>query len=106
LYRLCAIETSSNIKLEIYHKCMHLFKKFYAHKTIRKISITLSNICEDQAVQLQLFQENRIRERKLGYTMDAVRDKYGQDALLRAVSFTSAGTALKRTKLIGGHYAQ
>jgi len=105
-HRSFTIETPTNMTMEIYHACMHLFKKFYTHKTVRKISITLSNICEDQAVQLQLFQKNRIRERKLGYTMDAVRDKYGQDTLLRAVSFTSAGTALKRTKLVGGHYAQ
>lgn len=104
-HRSLTVETPTNLTMEIYDVCIHLFNKFYRHHTVRKISIRLSNISEDQSVQLQLFQEDRTRERKLGYTMDAVRDKYGQDALLRAVSFTPAGTALKRAKLVGGHYA-
>jgi len=105
-YRSCTLIAPTNITMEIFQTCMHLFEKFFIHKTVRKITVTLSNIREDRTVQLQLFQENRARERQLGYTMDSVRDKYGQDVLLRAVSFTSAGTALKRSKLVGGHYAE
>ncbi|MBU5466326.1 UV damage repair protein UvrX [Virgibacillus sp. MSJ-26] len=105
-YRSHTLISPTNITIEIYQACMYLFKKFFIHKTVRKISISLSNIGEDQTIQLQLFQKDRTRERQLGYTMDAVRDKYGQDALLRAVSFTSAGTALQRSKLVGGHYAE
>lgn len=37
--------------------------------------------------------------------MDSIRRKFGVTALLRAVSFTDAGTALKRDKLVGGHLA-
>lgn len=44
-----------------------------------------------------------MKKRELGYVMDAVRDKHGSDKLLRAVSFTKAGTARHRSRLIGGH---
>lgn len=105
-HRSITIGTPTNITMEIYRTCMYLFHKFYIEKTVRKISISLSHICEDEHIQLSLFEKDRTRERKLGYVMDAVRDKYGKDALLRAVSFTPAGTALERSKLVGGHYAK
>ncbi|ASB61170.1 impb/mucb/samb family protein [Bacillus sp. MD-5] len=35
--------------------------------------------------------------------MDGIRSKYGSKAILRAVSYTSAGTALHRARLTGGH---
>jgi len=38
--------------------------------------------------------------------MDQIRNKYGSTALLRAVSYTDAGTARDRAKLIGGHKAE
>lgn len=35
--------------------------------------------------------------------MDEVRNKYGSKAILRAVSYTPAGTALYRAGLTGGN---
>ncbi|HLR80042.1 MAG TPA: UV damage repair protein UvrX [Bacillota bacterium] len=105
-YRSITMESPTNITMEMYRACMYLFRKFYAHQTVRKISLSLDQVCDDDAVQLDLFTRNRMRERKLGYAMDAVRKKHGQDALLRAVSYTPAGTARRRTQLVGGHYAE
>lgn len=104
-YRSITVDIPTNLTMKIYETCLHLFHKFYTHKTVREISITLSNIIPDQQMQLSLLEHNQLKEHKLGYTMDALRDRYGQDALLRAVSYTKAGTARKRSKLIGGHYA-
>jgi len=39
----------------------------------------------------------------LSRAMDALRSKYGSTTILRAVSYTDAGTARERAKLIGGH---
>lgn len=103
--RSVSIESPTNQTMEIYRACLYLFDKFYEHKTVRQISISLANIVEDDALQLNLLQSDVIKERKLNYTVDALRNKFGQDAVLRAISYTEAGTALKRTKLIGGHYA-
>jgi DNA polymerase V len=38
--------------------------------------------------------------------MDGIRGKYGSDAILRAVSYTNAGTSRHRSKLVGGHKAE
>ncbi|MFP3360636.1 UV damage repair protein UvrX, partial [Planococcus sp. SIMBA_143] len=71
--------------------------------TVRKINITLSNIVEDGAMQVSLFEPDRWEKRELGYVVDRIRNRYGSGALLRAVSYTEAGTARHRARLVGGH---
>lgn len=104
-YRSKTIDEPTNITMDIYETCLQLFEKFYSNKTVRKISIALSNIEDDCEMQLDLFQPNRTKQRTLGYVMDSIRHKYGSDAILRAVSYTPAGTAKQRAKLVGGHKA-
>lgn len=104
-HRSRTMERPTNITMELYETCLALFEQFYAHKTVRKISIALSNIEDDSEMQLDLFQPNREKEQILGYVMDSIRGKYGPNALLRAVSYTNAGTARHRAKLVGGHKA-
>ncbi|WP_299088171.1 UV damage repair protein UvrX [uncultured Metabacillus sp.] len=104
-YRSKTIDQPTNITMDIYETCLQLFETFYANKTVRQISITLSNIEDDCEMQLDLFRPNRIKQRTLGYVMDSIRQKYGSDAILRAVSYTPAGTAKHRAKLVGGHKA-
>jgi DNA polymerase V len=104
-YRSKTIDEPTNITKELYEICLELFKTHYQNKTVRKISIALSNITEDYEMQLSLFQTNRPKQHKLGYVMDDIRRKYGGDSILRAVSYTEAGTARHRSKLVGGHKA-
>ncbi|MFC0271463.1 UV damage repair protein UvrX [Metabacillus herbersteinensis] len=104
-HRAKTIAQPTNITMDLYETCLQLFRQFYTNKTVRKISVTLSNIEEDCEMQLDLFQENRFKQRTLGYVMDSIRSKYGSDAVLRAVSYTNAGTATHRAKLVGGHKA-
>lgn len=70
---------------------------------VRQISIILSNVCEDRQLQLSLFEESKVKEQELGYVIDAIRKKYGPNAILRAVSYTKAGTSRHRNQLVGGH---
>lgn len=105
-HRSMTIEKATNITMDIYQVCMHLFHRFYANRTVRKISISLANIQEDVSIQLNLFSGNRVQDRRLGYVMDGIRKKYGETSLLRAVSHTEAGTSLHRSELVGGHYAE
>ncbi|MCD5323084.1 MULTISPECIES: DNA polymerase IV [Pontibacillus] len=105
-HRSRSVASPTNITTELYDVCMQIFNEFYSHQTVRKISISLSNITEDKAMQLSLFEQDRDKKRDLGYVMDEIRNKYGNDALLRAVSYTKAGTAKHRSKLVGGHYAE
>lgn len=102
-YRSRTITTPTNVTMDIYRVCLALFYAHYEGKTVRQISVTLANIVDDDQYQLSLFDVNGWKKRKLGYVVDHVRYQYGSDALLRAVSYTSGGTAKQRAKLIGGH---
>lgn len=102
-HRTKTIDLLINITMDIYRYCLMLFDKFYTGKTVRSISVTLSNIEEDVNQQLSLFEKDNEKKRKLGFVMDEVRNKYGSKAILRAVSYTPAGTALYRAGLTGGH---
>ena len=104
-YRSKTMESPSNVTLDLYHTCLALFERFYAGKTVRKISVSLSNIQDDTNMQLDLFRPDQEKKRQLGYVMDGIRERYGSTALLRAVSYTNAGTARLRSKLVGGHQA-
>lgn len=105
-HRSMTIEKATNITMDIHQVCMHLFHRFYTNRIVRQISISLSSIQDDVSVQLNLFSKNRMQERKLGYVMDGIRGKYGDTTLLRAVSYTEAGTSRQRSGLVGGHYAE
>ncbi|MFN7251080.1 MAG: DNA polymerase thumb domain-containing protein [Anaerobacillus sp.] len=102
-HRSITLQGATNITLEIYKACLQLFYEHYQGETVRSISITLSNVLNDDQIQLSLFEPNKPRQRNLGYVMDFIREKHGSDKLLRAVSYTQAGTAKHRSKLVGGH---
>lgn len=97
------IDEPTNDTLKIFHVCKELLDEFYAERPARKLTVTLSNVESEYSMQLSLFDEARWRNRKLGETMDQLRTKYGTTALLRAVSYTEAGTAITRASLVGGH---
>jgi DNA polymerase V len=102
-YRSRTIEHPTNVTMEIYRVCLELFHKYYEGKTVRKITMSLSNIVDDIEFQFDLFDPNGWKRHALGYTVDKIRNRFGSDALLRAVSYTNAGTARQRSKLVGGH---
>ncbi len=101
-----SIGEPTNITMELYKVCLELFHENYTkQKTVRSIAVTLSNIIDDNEMQLTLFDMSRWKKRELSYTVDRIRHKYGSRALLRAVSYTEAGTAVYRSRLLGGHKA-
>jgi DNA polymerase V len=97
------IHQPTNVTMDIYHVCLALFAEHYNGHTVRNISIRLSNIVNDDELQLDLFDMGAGKRRELGYVVDHVRDRFGSGALLRAVSYTAAGTAKHRATLVGGH---
>ena len=100
-----SIEIPTNITMEMHHVCMQLFEEFYdGESSIRHVYVTLGNLYDKRETQLDLF-EDRSKKSDIGYVMDAIRDKYGSTAILRASSYTEAGITIERSKKIGGHYA-
>ncbi|MNH48134.1 DNA polymerase IV [compost metagenome] len=59
----------------------------------------------ERSIQLDLFDAHKEQRQIIGHVMDAIRRKYGAIALLRAASYTKAGTAITRSRLVGGHLA-
>ncbi|WP_062104746.1 Y-family DNA polymerase [Bacillus niameyensis] len=103
--RSCSIEEPTNTTMDIYRVCLKLFNTYDTGQAVRQISITLANIANDDHFQLSLFEPEKVREKELGYTVDHIRRTYGTASLLRAVSYTDAGTTRKRSVLVGGHKA-
>lgn len=102
-HRSRTIGHPTNETMEIYRVCLELFRENYTGKTVRQIAIALGNIVDDCELQLNLFDMGAYKRRELGYVVDSVRRRFGSGSLLRAVSYTAAGTAKHRATLVGGH---
>ena len=102
-HRARTIDEPTNDTMAIYRVCKQLLDEHYAERPVRQISISISKLESERSMQLTLFDNQKWRKRKLGATMDHLRSKYGATALLRAVSYTEAGTAAARAQLVGGH---
>ncbi|ENH97123.1 DNA-damage repair protein [Gracilibacillus halophilus YIM-C55.5] len=104
-HRSRSIDLPTNMTMHMYHICLQLFHTFYdGHSPIRRVSVSLDNLYDDKETQLDLFDDQE-KKKDLGYAMDAIREKYGSTAILRATSYTEAGITRERSKKIGGHYA-
>lgn len=97
------IHDATNDTMKIYGVCLDLLKENYNRNPVRHISISISKLEDEQSMQLSLFEKDNWKKRKLATAMDNIRNRYGSAALLRAVSYTPAGTAVKRSKMVGGH---
>ncbi|MDQ6599550.1 UV damage repair protein UvrX [Bacillus salipaludis] len=102
-YRSRTITQPTNVTMELYRVCLELFYEHYNGKTVRQISLALGNIVDDKELQLDLFDMDAYKKRDLGYVVDSIRSRFGAGSLLRAVSYTAAGTAKHRATLVGGH---
>jgi DNA polymerase-4 len=101
--RQVSIEDPSNITNEVYEAVKRLFHYHWNGTPVRSLGVSVDNLSDDTIVQLNLF-EDRERKRKLAYTIDHLKDRFGNTALMRASSLTKAGQALERAGKIGGHY--
>lgn len=102
-HRARTIDEPTNDTMKIYKVCEQLLDEHYAERPVRQISLSISKLESENSMQLSLFDDRKWRKRKLGTTMDYLRSKHGSTAILRAVSYTEAGTAVKRAQLVGGH---
>lgn len=102
--RAHTIEEATNDTLALFDICMLLLDTFHDGKPVRQVMVRATKLEEEQIVQLSLFDQRKWERRVLNETIDELRRTYGSTAVLRAASYTNAGTAIHRSKLIGGHY--
>ncbi len=83
----------------------HLKQMADPHALYRTISVSLTNFIPDSAKQVSLFEdmEKVLKEERLMKTVDELKVKYGQLAVMRALSRTDASTLKLREGLIAGH---
>ena len=91
----------------IYAMCISMMQKFYEGYPIRKVSINLSGLVDNNIEQLNLFEDYKsVREKdSINETIDNIKNKYGKNSILKASSLLSDSTAIERNKKVGGHKA-
>ncbi|MFD0958589.1 DNA polymerase IV [Paenibacillus chungangensis] len=90
----------------IYHESKRLYNRHWKQgEPIRLLGVALQNLtsAEETALQLDLFHyEEQPRKEALTRTMDALRDRFGEDAVLTAGMLGDDPSALIRNKRIRG----
>ena len=71
---------------------------------IRKIAIRFNTFCKNYE-QISLFDDVK-ENSNLEKTILDIRNKYGSNSLLKAVSLSNNATQMVRNNLIGGHNAE
>jgi DNA polymerase-4 len=102
-YRQTTLPNSTHFTKDVYVAATRLFRQHWDGLPVRALSVNLSQLHAQSHYQLDLFRDEK-KERAIYETMDAIRDKYGSSAIIRAASLTNAGQARERSKKIGGHY--
>ena len=75
-----------------------LFTESWKGEPLRLIGVALTNLTDESFEQLSLFEDNekKERKRKLDATMDAIRQKFGNDKITRAsIMNSNSGIARK-----------
>ncbi len=88
------LDTATDITDEVYDISCRLFDALWDGATpLRLLGIALTQITREETEQLTLFADpGRERARKMDRTMDALRDRFGQDAIRRG---SSLGTSIQ-----------
>ena len=72
---------------------------------IRRIGISFNNVGKRKFEQMNLFQIENKKDEQIEKTIIDIKNKFGKNAILRAVSYEDGATGIARNKLIGGHNA-
>lgn len=102
--RAHTLQEATNDTMALFDVCVLLLDTFHDGQPIRQLMIRVSKLEDEKVVQLSLFDQHKWKKRVLNETIDELRRTYGTTTILRAASYTEAGTAIERSSLIGGHY--
>ncbi|RSL30224.1 DNA polymerase IV [Salibacterium salarium] len=102
-HRQRKLEDYTNDGTIIYQTVLRLFEEHWDGYPLRRVGITLNQLIPDTFRQLSLFHPIQDKE-MLNHTVDDLKERFGNDAILHASSLTRAGQALLRAQKIGGHY--
>ena len=94
----------TTVTKRVYHAAVQLLRRHWDGLPVRKLGVSLSTLTADDEYHIALSDVDRERWMVLERATDAIKRKYGDASIVRAVSATPAGQARDRSKKIGGHY--
>lgn len=85
--------------------CNTMFQKFYEDYPIRKVSISLGSLEDNNTEQLNLFEpyDEKIKKDNINTTVDEIKTKYGKNSIIKASNLLKDSTMIERNKKLGGH---
>lgn len=88
---------------EVAAAARQLFIKYWNGRPLSHLSVTLSDLTDDDMLQLTLF-DDRSRAYDRERAIDWIKGRYGSTAIMRASSLLEGAIAHERSQQIGGHY--
>ncbi|RJX40980.1 DNA polymerase IV [Paenibacillus pinisoli] len=103
--RQMKMDDPTSVTNQVYRYAIQLLKRHWDGLPVRKVGVSLSQFAADGEYQLSLFEPDREKWMALEKATDAIKRKYGDASIIRAVSATEGvGQAKDRSRKIGGHY--
>ena len=104
-YHSKKINNPTDNEEKIYEICMNIFDNYIEDLPIRKVSISVGKIENNNYKQLNLFEieEEIKKDDNITKVMDEIANKFGENALLKASSLYEYSTIKKRNNTLGGH---
>ncbi len=98
-----SLNTYTNLTGEVYETCLGILEENYGNEAVRKVSVSLGNFSGAKVRQLNLFDDEQLKEMSINQTRDYIQEKYGFRALFYGRSLKE-GSILERIRTtIGGH---
>ena len=91
---------------ELFSALMEIYHKHVKDYPIRRIGINFGKLSDEKYMQMNVFEESnkKINKHNLSKTIDKLKNKYGDNILVRASALTEDSTAIERHNQIGGHH--
>lgn len=101
--RQMKVDEPTQITTEVYKAACEIFKRHWDGLPVRRVGVALTELLSDTEYQLTWF-DHREQQRELEKVTDAIKQRFGDTAIIRASSLEHAGQAHDRSRKIGGHY--
>jgi DNA polymerase-4 len=101
--RQLTLPNPTSLTHELAAAVLRLFEKFWQGMPVSHIAIALTGLSSDKIQQLDLF-DDKVKIFDLERTLDGIKDRFGDTAVMRASSLLAAGVARERGEQIGGHF--
>lgn len=102
-YHSKKLSESTDNENVIFSVCKSIYDSYIEEEPIRKVSISLGKITDNNYVQLNLFEEVNETINEIPIVVDEINKKFGDNTILKASSLLNYSTIKMRNKKMGGH---